>query len=397
MSTDSKFETLAVRAGTHRSDFLEHSEAMFLTSSFVFESAADAAEHFKPGTPGFVYSRFSNPTVAMFQDRLAALEGGEACVATASGMAAIFAVCLALLKAGDHVICSRSVFGATIQLFDAVLGRFGITTTYVDPTSTAQWQAALQPNTRLCYFETPSNPLGDVIDIAALKTALSGHPALLVADNCLCTPALQRPLMLGADVVVHSATKYIDGQGRVLGGAIIGSADLIDKQILPILRTTGPALSAFNAWVLLKGLETLSLRMERHCQNAQVLAEWLEAQPNVARVFFPGLASHPQYELAKQQQSLPGAVLSFEIKAAEGHAQARAWQVIDACTMISITGNLGDTRSTITHPGTTTHGRLSPEQRKEAGISDALIRVSVGVEHIDDIKADLQRGLAALA
>jgi O-succinylhomoserine sulfhydrylase len=396
MSSDSKFETLAVRAGTTRSDALEHSEAMFLTSSFLFESAADAAEHFKPGTPGYVYSRFSNPTVSMFQDRLAALERGEACIATASGMAAIFAVSLALLKAGDHVICSRSVFGATIQLYDNVLGRFGITTTYVDPTSIEEWRAALRPNTRLCYFETPSNPLGDVVDIAALKSVVAGHDVVLIADNCLCSPALQRPLELGADVVVHSATKYIDGQGRVLGGAIVGSAELIDKQILPILRTTGPSLSAFNAWILLKGLETLSLRMERHCQNAQALAEWLEQQPGVARVFYTGLPSHPQYALARRQQSLPGAVLSFEVKARDGEGQARAWQVIDACTMISITGNLGDTRSTITHPATTTHGRMTPEQRKDAGISDALIRVSVGVEHIDDIKADLHRGLAAL-
>ena len=396
MNSDSHFDTRAVRAGSQRSEFLEHSEAMFLTSSFLFQSAADAAEHFKPGTPGFVYSRFSNPTVAMFQDRLASLEGGEACVATASGMAAIFAISLALLQAGDHVICSRSVFGATIQLFDTILSRFGVTTTYVDPTSIDEWRAALSPTTRFCYFETPSNPLGDMVDIGALKKALAGHSALIVADNCLCSPALQQPLALGADVVVHSATKYIDGQGRVLGGAIVASAELIEKQVLPILRTTGPSLSAFNAWVLLKGLETLALRMERHCDNALELANWLEAHPSVARVYYPGLKSHPQYELALRQQKQAGAVLSFEVKA-NGDGQQRAWQVIDACTMLSITGNLGDTRTTITHPATTTHGRLTPEQRRDAGISDALIRVSVGLENIDDIKADLLNGLKQLA
>jgi O-succinylhomoserine sulfhydrylase len=396
MNPDSHFDTRAVRAGSQRSEFLEHSEAMFLTSSFLFQSAADAAEHFKPGTPGFVYSRFSNPTVAMFQDRLASLEGGEACVATASGMAAIFAISLALLQAGDHVICSRSVFGATIQLFDTILSRFGVTTTYVDPTSIDEWRAALSPTTRFCYFETPSNPLGDMVDIGALKKALAGHSALIVADNCLCSPALQQPLALGADVVVHSATKYIDGQGRVLGGAIVASAELIEKQVLPILRTTGPSLSAFNAWVLLKGLETLALRMERHCDNALELANWLEAHPSVARVYYPGLKSHPQYELALRQQKQAGAVLSFEVKA-NGDGQQRAWQVIDACTMLSITGNLGDTRTTITHPATTTHGRLTPEQRRDAGISDALIRVSVGLENIDDIKADLLNGLKQLA
>jgi O-succinylhomoserine sulfhydrylase len=332
----------------------------------------------------------------MFQDRLASLEGGEACVATASGMAAIFAISLALLQAGDHVICSRSVFGATIQLFDTILSRFGVTTTYVDPTSIDEWRAALSPTTRFCYFETPSNPLGDMVDIGALKKALAGHSALIVADNCLCSPALQQPLALGADVVVHSATKYIDGQGRVLGGAIVASAELIEKQVLPILRTTGPSLSAFNAWVLLKGLETLALRMERHCDNALELANWLEAHPSVARVYYPGLKSHPQYELALRQQKQAGAVLSFEVKA-NGDGQQRAWQVIDACTMLSITGNLGDTRTTITHPATTTHGRLTPEQRRDAGISDALIRVSVGLENIDDIKADLLNGLKQLA
>jgi O-succinylhomoserine sulfhydrylase len=397
MDSDSHFDTRAIRAGSTRSEFLEHSEAMFLTSSFLFESAADAAEHFKPGTPGFVYSRFSNPSVSMFQDRLASLEGGEACLATASGMAAIFAVCLAVLKAGDHVICSRSVFGATTQLFDTVLSRFGVVTSYVNPTSMDEWRAALRPETRLCYFETPSNPLGDVVDIGALKQVLGEHPALIVADNCLCTPALQRPLSLGAHVVIHSATKYIDGQGRVLGGAVVGSADFVEKQVLPVMRTTGPSLSAFNAWVLLKGLETLAIRMERHCSNALELATWLEAQPMISKVYYPGLASHPQHALALRQQSLGGAVVSFEVKGDAAHGQARAWQVIDACTMLSITGNLGDTRTTITHPGTTTHGRLTPEQRAEAGISDALVRVSVGLEHIDDIKADLRRGLQLLS
>jgi O-succinylhomoserine sulfhydrylase len=393
MDSDAHFDTLAIRAGTQRSEFQEHSEAMYLTSSFVFKSAAEAAEHFKPGTPGFVYSRFSNPTVTMFQDRLAALEGGEACVATASGMAAIFATCIALLKAGDHLVSSRSVFGATTQLFDSVLSRFGIATTYVEPTDIDQWRAACTPMTRLFYLETPSNPLGDVVDLAALKKISSEAGITLVVDNCLCTPALQQPLKLGADVVIHSATKYIDGQGRVLGGAIVGSSEFIEKTVLPVLRTTGPTLSAFNAWVLLKGLETLSVRMERQCATAMALALWLEAHPKISRVFYPGLPSHPQYALAKRQQSAAGALLSFEIKTSAGNEQASAWQVIDACTTISITGNLGDTRSTITHPATTTHGRLTDEQRRDAGIGDGLIRLSVGLEHLNDLKADLARAL----
>lgn len=395
MDSDAHFDTLAIRFGTTRSAFNEHSEAMYLTSSFVFGTAAEAAEHFKPGAPGFVYSRFSNPTVAMFQDRLAALEGGEACVATASGMAAIFATCLAILASGDHVVCSRSVFGATTQLFDAVLARFGIATTYVDPVNLLEWRAACTPKTRLFYLETPSNPLGDVVDLAALKEISHAAGATLVVDNCLCTPALQQPLKLGADVVVHSATKYIDGQGRVLGGAVVGSSEFIEKSMLPVLRTTGPSLSAFNAWVLLKGLETLSIRMERQCATAMALALWLEAHPAVSRVYYPGLPSHPQYALAKKQQSAAGALLSFELKSTPDTAQASAWRVIDGCTMISITGNLGDTRSTITHPATTTHGRLTDVQRREAGITNGLVRVSVGLEHVEDLKADLSRGLPA--
>jgi O-succinylhomoserine sulfhydrylase len=393
MDSDSHFETLAIRAGTTRSSFAEHSEAMYLTSSFVFASSADAAEHFKPGAPGFVYSRFSNPGVTMFQDRLAALEGASACVATASGMAAIFATCLALLKSGDHVVCSRSVFGATTQLFDSVLARFGIRTTYVEPTELAHWEAACEPATRLFFLETPSNPLGDVIDLAGLKAISSARDIVLVVDNCLLTPALQRPLALGADVVIHSATKFIDGQGRVLGGAVLGSSEFIDKLVVPVLRTTGPSLSAFNAWVLLKGLETLSVRMERHCNSALELALWLESHPRIKRVYYPGLPSHPQYELAKRQQARAGALLSFEVLAEDGQEQSRAWQVIDACQMISITGNLGDTRSTITHPATTTHGRLTDAQRAEAGIRPGLVRLSVGLEHVEDLKADLARGL----
>jgi O-succinylhomoserine sulfhydrylase len=384
-------ETLGVRAGVRRTEFNEHSEAMFLTSSFCFDSAADAAHGFANAEKGFIYSRFTNPTVAMFQDRLAALEGGESCIATSSGMSAIMTVAMAHLQAGDHLICSRSVFGATIQLFTNILGRFGIETTYVDMSDLNAWQSAVKPNTKLFYLETPSNPLTEVADIAAIAKIAKAAKALYVVDNCFCTPALQKPLALGADVVIHSATKYLDGQGRVLGGAIVGTEEFILGKVFPYVRTTGPTLSAFNAWVILKGLETLSLRLEKQSQAALELAEWLEQQPAVERVYHPGLKSHPQYELARAQQKMGGPILSFKLKG----GQEAAWKVIDGTKLLSITANLGDTRTTITHPATTTHVRVSPEARAAAGITDSLVRIAVGLENIDDIKNDLLPGLTA--
>jgi O-succinylhomoserine sulfhydrylase len=381
--------TLGVRAGQARTEFHEHSEALFLTSSFVFDNAAQAAARFTGGEDGFVYSRFTNPTVAMFQDRLAALEGAQACVATASGMSAILAMNMALLKSGDHVVCSNAVFGATVQLYSGILARFGIQTTFVSPTEIGDWQGALKPNTRLLFLETPSNPLGMVSDIAAIAAVAKQAGALLAVDNALCTPALQRPLDFGADLVIHSATKYLDGQGRVLGGAVLGSKALVMDGVFGFLRTAGPTLSAFNAWVILKGMETLELRMLAQSERALELARWLEVHPGVARVFYPGLASHPQHALAMRQQRAGGAIVSFDVK---GGREA-AWKVVDATQLISITGNLGDVKTTITHPATTTHGRISPEARAAAGIGDGLLRVAVGLESIEDVKADLARGL----
>lgn len=389
----SDFETRAVRAGTERSQFNEHSEALFLTSSFVFDNAAQAAARFSGAEAGNVYSRFTNPTVTMFEQRLASLEGAEDCLATASGMAAIMATCLAVLRAGDHVICAANVFGATIQLFSSLLSRFDIAVSYVDATDIEAWRAAATPRTRLLYCETPSNPLMEIVDLhqfGALGRALG---AVSVVDNCFCTPALQRPFEFGVDLVIHSATKYLDGQGRVLGGAVLGSKTLIRDQLLPVLRSSGPSLSPFNAWVLLKGLETLALRMRAHSDTAQQLAEWLERRPEVARVYFPGLESHPQAALARQQQSKAGAVVTFEIKADTSSQRERAWRVIDSVRMMSITANLGDTRSTITHPATTTHGRLAPADRERAGIGEALIRIAVGLESVADLKRDLARAL----
>ena len=388
---DKKFEisTLGVRAGQARSEFREHSEALFLTSSFVFENAAQAAEGFTGSSGDFVYSRFSNPTVSMFQDRLAALEGAEACVATASGMSAILATAMALLKSGDHIVCSTAVFGATVQLFGGILSRFGVETTFVSPSKTEEWQRAVRPSTRLLFLETPSNPLTEISDIAALAAVAKRAGALLAVDNAFCTPALQRPLELGADLVIHSATKHLDGQGRVLGGAVLGPAKIVTEQIFPFLRTAGPSLSPFNAWVILKGLETLELRMRAQSAAALELARWLEGHRSVARVFYPGLASHPQHALAARQQKAGGAVVSFEVR---GGKQA-AWKLIDATRLISITGNLGDVKSTITHPATTTHGRISPEARAAAGIGDGLVRVAVGLEALADLQADLSRGL----
>ena len=382
--------TLGVRAGQVRSQFNEHAEALYLTSSFVFDNAAQAAARFAGGEEGMVYTRYTNPTVAMFQDRLAALEGAETCVATASGMAAILATALVHLKSGDHVVCSNAVFGATIQLFSNILARFGVETTFVSPTRVEEWRAALRPRTRLLFLETPSNPLTEVSDIAALAQVAKSCGALLAVDNVFCTPALQRPLELGAHIVVHSATKYLDGQGRVLGGAVVGSKALVGEPMTAFLRTAGPTLSPFNAWVLLKGLETLELRMHAQSAAALELARWLERHPAVERVHYPGLESHPQYALAKRQQLAPGSVLSFEVK---GGREA-AWRVIDGTRLLSITANLGDVKSTIIHPATTTHGRISREARAAAGITDGLVRLAVGLEAVRDLKADLERGLS---
>jgi len=385
--TDYQPETLAVHAGTVRSQFGEHSEALFLTSSFVFENAAQAAARFIGEQPGNIYSRFTNPTVTMFEERLAATEGAEQCIATASGMAAILATCMGVLKAGDHIVASRSLFGATVNLFNNIIKKFGVETTYVSATDVAEWQAAVRPNTRLFFLETPSNPLTEISDIAAIAAASRKCGALLAVDNCFCTPILQRPLELGADIVIHSATKYIDGQGRALGGAVLGSRKNLES-IYGFLRTAGPTMSAFNAWIFLKGIETLKLRMDAHCANALELARWLEAQPNVQRVFYPGLPSHPQHQLALRQQKTGGGIVSFEVK---GGREA-AWRVIDNTQLLSITANLGDTKTTITHPASTTHARISPEARAAAGITDGLIRIAVGLEAVIDIQADL-RGL----
>jgi len=380
---DKKHEiaTQGVRAGQVRSQFNEHSEALFLTSSFVFDSAAQAAARFSGGEEGMVYSRFTNPTVQMFQDRLAALEGAETCVATASGMAAILTTAMVHLKSGDHVVCSNAVFGATIQLFSGILSRFGVETSYVSPTRVEEWQKAVRPNTRLFFLETPSNPLTEISDIAALSAIAKRAGALLAVDNVFCTPALQRPLELGADLVIHSATKYLDGQGRVIGGAIAGPKAVVADAMIPFLRTAGPSISPFNAWVLLKGLETLQLRMNAQSASALALARWLESHPAVKRVFYPGLASHPQHELAKRQQRAAGAVLSFEVKG----GRAAAWRVIDAARLVSITANLGDVKTTLIHPASTTHGRISQEARDAAGIGDGLLRVAVGLEALSDL------------
>ncbi len=385
-----QLSTQAVRAGQVRSAFQEHAEALFLTSSFVFDNAAQAQARFVGGDPGVVYSRYTNPTVSMFQDRLAALEGAEACIATSSGMSAILATVMSLLRSGDHVVCSSAVFGATVQLFSNYFARFGVQTSFVSPTRVDDWAAACRENTKLFFVETPSNPLTEVSDIGALSAIAKKAGALLAVDNVFCTPALQRPLELGADLVIHSATKHLDGQGRVLGGAVLGRAKLVDEQMVPFLRTAGPSLSPFNAWVILKGLETLELRMQAQSAAALKLARWLEAHPGVARVFYPGLESHPQHALARRQQRAGGAVLSFEVKG----GRAAAWRLIDATRLVSITANLGDVKTTITHPATTTHGRLSPEARAAAGISEGLVRLAVGLEALADLETDLERGLS---
>lgn len=386
------FDTLAVRAGHERTNEGEQSEAIFTTSSYVYGSAAQAAARFSGEEPGNIYSRFTNPTVRTFEKRLAALEGGERCVATSSGMGAILTTCLGVLKAGDHIVSSRAIFGSTVMLFNNIIAKFGVETSYVPLTDLAAWEAAIRPETKLLFLETPSNPITEIADIRALADLAHAHGCLLVVDNCFCTPALLRPLEFGADIVIHSATKYLDGQGRCIGGAIIGTEECVGGDIYGVVRTGGTNMSPFNAWVFLKGLETLRIRMEAHCRNAQALAEWLESQSAIKQVNYPGLKSHPQHALASKQQRGAGGVLSFELKG----GQTAAWKVIDNTKLLSITANLGDTKSTITHPATTTHGRVDPEVRIEAGISDGLVRVSVGLEEIEDIKADLARGLSQL-
>jgi O-succinylhomoserine sulfhydrylase len=389
MTNEWQFETLAVRAGQRRSQFGEHSEALYLTSSFVFENAAQAAARFSGAEAGNVYARFTNPTVSVLQERLAALEGAEGCIATASGMAAILALAMALLKGGDHIVASQSIFGATQQLFGTILPRFGVETSFVRATDIDAYAAAMRPSTRLVFAETPSNPLTEVVDIAALAEVARRAGALLAVDNCFCTPVLQRPLELGADIIIHSGTKFLDGQGRVLGGAVLGSKQ-VTEEVFKFLRTAGPTLSAFNAWVILKGLETLKIRVEAQSANALALARWLEAQPQVTRVYYPGLPSHPQHELAMRQQASGGAIVSFEVRG----GREQAWRVVDATRLISITANLGDTKTTITHPASTTHGRISPEARIASGITEGLLRIAVGLEAGADLQADLMRGLA---
>lgn len=383
--------TLAIRYGYQRTEQGEHSEAMFLTSSFVYDSAEQAAERFSGKVPGNIYSRFTNPTVGAFERRIAALEGGERAVATGSGMAAILTTCLGLLNAGDHVVCSRSVFGATQILFDKHLSRFGIQTTFVDLVDTQAWQAAVKPNTKLFFLETPSNPLMEIGDVRALSAISQAAGAWLVVDNCLLTPILQKPLALGADIVIHSATKFIDGQGRALGGAIVGNHQLLEP-IYGFVRTAGPSMSPFNAWLFLKGMETLAIRMKAHSEQALSIAQWLVEHPAVESVFYPGLDNHPQAKLIAEQQQAGGAVLSFRVKG----ARAEAWKVIDAVQIFSRSANLGDVKSIITHPATTTHGRVAEADRLAAGITENLIRLSVGLESLEDLRADLARGLDAL-
>lgn len=383
--------TLAVRTGQVRSPEGEHSELIFATSSFVFGSAAEAAARFAGESPGNIYSRFTNPTVRTFEARLAAMEGGERCIATASGMSAILSTCLGLLKSGDHIVSSGSIFGTTVNLFNNILGKFRLDTTFVSLTDYAAWEAAIRPETRLLFLETPSNPLTEIADIQRLADIAHRHDCLLVVDNCFCTPILQQPFALGADIVIHSATKYLDGQGRCVGGAVIGPSELLDEHIFAFLRTAGPTMSPFNAWVFLKGLETLGVRIRAHCSNALGLAQWLSRQSGIKNVYYPGLKSHPQHELAARQQSGFGGIVSFEV---EGGREA-AWRVIDGTRLFSITANLGDTKSTMTHPATTTHHRLTDEQRAVAGITDDLIRISVGLEDLADLQADLGAALAS--
>jgi len=389
---DKGFATRAVRAGQIRTQEGEHAEPIFPTSSYVFESAEHAAARFSGDAPGNIYSRFTNPTVRTFEQRIATLEGGESAVATSSGMSAILSTFMALLSAGDHIVSSRSVFGTTRSLFDKYLAKFGVETEYVDLTNLEDWQRAIKSNTKALFLETPSNPMNEIADLVALSDLAKANDCLLIVDNCFCTPALQTPLDFGADIVVHSATKYIDGQGRCVGGAVVGDAKLVGEDIYGFLRTAGPTMSPFNAWTFLKGLETLDLRMKAHSASALTLATWLEQQPQVTKVFYAGLPSHPQHELAKKQQSAFSGIIAFEVKG----GKEGAWKLVNATQWLSITANLGDTKTTITHPATTTHGRLTPEAREEAGISDGLLRISVGLENVEDIQADLQHGFDLL-
>ena len=389
----SEFGTRAVRAGQVRTAEQEHSDPIFVTSSFVFDSAAQAAARFSEQEAGNVYSRFTNPTVRTFEERLASLEGGTHCVATASGMSAILATCLALLKSGDHVLAAHDLFGASVSLFANILSKFGIEFTFVSVTDMEAWRTGIRPQTKMLFIESPTNPLGEVADLTALAALAHENDALFVVDNCLCTPVLQRPFEFGADVVIHSATKYIDGHGRCVGGAVVVRDAELRKELFGFLRTAGPSMSPFNAWVFLKGLESLKVRMRACSESALDLARWLEAHPAVGRVYYPGLKSHPQHALASKQQSAYGGIVAFEING----SRAEAWQVIDSTQFLSITANLGDAKTTITHPASTTHGRLTQEQRDAAGIRDSLVRVAVGLEDIDDIKADLARGLDAIA
>ena len=396
-------DTLAVRAAVDKSQYGENAEALYLTSSFVQPDAATAARRFANEEEGYIYSRFTNPTVTSMEQRLAAMEGTEACIGTSSGMSAILLMCMGLLKSGDHVVCSQSVFGSTIKLIAGEFGKFGVESSFVSQTDVAEWRAAIKPNTKLLFAETPTNPLTEVCDVRALADIAHAAGALLAVDNCFCSPALSRPVEMGADLIIHSGTKYLDGQGRVIAGAICGPKKLIDEKFVPVMRSAGMTLSAFNAWVVLKGLETLSIRMQAQSLNALALATWLEAQPQVARVYFPGLKSHPQHALAMRQQTINGqgcggAVLSFDVKSTDAaEARCKSFHVIDSTRVMSITANLGDTKTTITHPATTSHGRLTEAQRQAAGIGQGLIRVAVGLEFIDDLKADLQRGLDSLA
>ncbi len=387
------FATDAVRAGYLRTQENEHSEAIFATSSFVFDNAAQAADRFKNNAPGNVYSRFTNPTVRAFEQRLAVLEGGQSCIATSSGMSAIMATCVALLDAGEHVLASTGLFGSTAQFFKKYLTRMGNPVDFAQIDDPQDWREKITPETRMLFVETPSNPLTQIADISALAQIANDNNALLVVDNCFCTPALQRPLELGAHIVVHSATKFIDGQGRCVGGAVVGDKKLVGEDVLGFLRTAGPTMSPFNAWVFLKGLETLDLRMQRHCQSAFEIAQWLEQHPAVSKVYYPGLAGHPQHELCARQQSGFGGIVSFEVAG----GQDDAWRVLDSTQMLSITANLGDTKTTITHPATTTHGRLSDADREQAGINASLLRIAVGLEGVEDIKADLLRGLKQIS
>jgi O-succinylhomoserine sulfhydrylase len=390
--TEHHLATLAVRAGQVRTHEGEHTEAIFTTSSYVFANAAEAAARFDESSKGNIYSRFTNPTVRCFEERLAAMEGAASCVAMGSGMAAILATCMALLKGGDHIVCSDSVFGSTIALINRYLVKFGVAVTYVAPNDNDAWRRAIQPNTRLLFVETPSNPLSAIADIRALADIAHERGVLLAVDNCFCTPALQKPFEMGADLVIHSATKYLDGQGRCVGGAVVGNEQLVGKEIYGFLRSAGPSMSPFNAWVFLKGLETLELRMRAHSQAALELARWLEAQPGVRRVHYAGLESHPQHALAKRQQSAFGGIIAFEVE----RERAGAWAFIDAIKLMSITANLGDTKTTITHPSSTTHSRITPAERERAGITEGLVRISVGLEDLRDLRADLERGLAAV-